>query len=466
MPQPVQESCGSVLPNVDRICTPTQSSTEVSQSVQAERRSTSLGSPRDDVSRVIECCEALLSGRGEVSGPSLANEALTAYRSLSGPGLNAFFDFLVNRCSPDPEVVQRCGEAFRVEPSHVNLIQLQQAVESPRHELFRRLNLATNGTAALVDIRRRLMRELGNNPVWAAIEADLAHLLRSWFNGGFLELRRIHAHTPAVVLESLMKFEAVHRIKGWCDLQRRLEADRRCFALFHPALPNEPLAFTELALTSELSAMVQPLLDPDSPVLDPTSSTCAIFYSISSCHEGLRGIPFGNMLIRRAVEQLKEDLPRLKVFATLSPVPGFRSWLNAKARDEARTSPDLIALVERLEASNWFEDSVQAAELKNALLHLCAFYLLRAKRGLEPADPVARFHLGNGAQLGRLNWLSDCSEEGIQRSAGITANYKYQLAALDRNHQAYAAHHTVMASRRLESLARIRALEGLKKIPA
>jgi malonyl-CoA decarboxylase len=395
-----------------------------------------------------------LSGRGKVSGRSLANEALAAYQSLSGPALDAFFDFLVSRYSSDPKVVQRCSEAYRLEPSPVNLIQLQQAIESPRQELFRRLNLAINGTRVLVDIRRRLLHELSNHPLWAAIEADLEHLLRSWFNGGLLELRRIHPQTPTAVLENLMKFEAVHQVRGWRDLQRRLEIDRRCFALFHPALPEEPVAFTELALTSELSASVQPLLDPDSPVRNPKACRCAIFYSISSCHEGLRGIPFGNMLIRRVVEQLNDEFPRLKVFATLSPVPGFRTWLTTVARDENRTSSDLVTLVDKLRVSNWFRSDVRAAELKKALLPLCAFYLLQAKRGQEPADAVARFHLGNGAQLGRLNWLSDCSEDGIQRSAGITANYVYRLGALDRNHHAYAAHHAVMASRRLETLAK------------
>ncbi len=458
MPQSVVESCGSALPKADRPQTPTPSSAAVFQRAQTRRPKTSLGSPRD-ASRAIGCCEALLSDRGDISGTSLANEALTAYQSLNGHAFSAFLDFLVNRCSPDPEVVLRCGVAYHREPSHANLVQLQRAVEPRRQELFRRLHLATNGTAALVDIRRRLLHRLNDNPRWAPIETDLVHLLRSWFNGGFLELRRIDANSPAVVLQSVINFEAVHQITSWRDLQRRLEADRRCFALFHPALPDEPIAFTELALTSELTASVQPLLDPDSPVSDPSSSTNAIFYSISSCHEGLRGIPFGNALIRRVVEELSREFPRLRLFATLSPVPGFRSWLTAMARDGARPVPELVDLVGRLEGSNWFQDDVQAAELKRALLPLCAFYLLESKRGQDPADPVARFHLGNGAQLRRLNWLSDCSVDGIQRSAGITANYVYRLSALERNHQTYASHHTVMASRRLESLAQNAALK-------
>ncbi len=463
MPQAVAHSHGPVRSEVDGEPPLTQSQSKVCRPVQKRPSSTSPGIAQD-VSRAIECCEALLSDRGEVSGLSLANEALEAYQSLGGPGRRAFFDFLVNRCSPDPRVVQRCGEAYREEPSQANLIELQRALESPRQELFRRLNLARRGTAALVDVRSRLLRGLTGNPAWAAIEFDLAQLLRSWFNGGFLELRRIDWRTPEVVLQNLMKNEAVHRIRGWRDLRRRLAADRRCFALFHPALPNEPIVFTELALTSELSARIHPLLDVDAPVGDPTSSTYAIFYSISTCHEGLRGVPFGNTLIRRVVERLTTEFPRLKVFATLSPVPGFRQWLTTLAKNEDRANSSLMSLVTTLEGSNWLGNDVRAAELRKALIPLCAFYLLQAKRGQQPADPVARFHLGNGAQLGRINWLSDYSVDGIKRSAGLTANYVYRLPELDRNYQAYTNEHTVVASHRLQSLARIAAEEMIKPI--
>jgi malonyl-CoA decarboxylase len=385
---------------------------------------------------------------------SLANRALAACQSLNRSSLSAFFDSLVNQWSPDVENVRRCSHAYREEPSGTNLTRLQRAVESPRQELFRRLNLARNGTAALVEIRRRLLRGLNDHPAWTAIEADLTPLLRSWFNGGFLELRRIDLRTPSAVLKKLTKCEAVHRIRGWQDLRRRLQADRRCFALFHPALVDEPLVFLELALTSELSSTLEPLLDENSPVQDPSSSTCAIFYSISSCHAGLRGIPFGNILIRRVVEQLTAELPRIEIFATLSPVPGFRPWLTAMAREKTLTSADLGGLAASLERPKWFEDAARVVELKKALVPLCAFYLLQVKRGQEPADPVARFHLGNGARLARLNWFGDPSDAGLQRSAGVTANYVYRLSELERNHQAYARHHTLKASRRLYGLAR------------
>jgi malonyl-CoA decarboxylase len=394
-----------------------------------------------------------------VAGEHLANRALAAYQSLRRSSLGAFFDFLVNEWAPQFDNVRQCSDAYREEPSSTNLIRLQKAVESPRQEFFRRLNLARHGTATLVQIRCRLLRGLNDHPAWTAIETDLTALLRSWFNGGFLELRRIDLRTPSAVLKKLMKCEAVHRIRGWRDLRRRLQADRRCFALFHPALVDEPLAFTELAFTSELSSTVEPLLDHNSPVRNPSSSTCAIFYSISNCQEGLRGISFGNILIRRVLEQLSADFPNLKTFATLSPVPGFRTWLTALAQDGTRKTIDLKALAATLERPNWFEDAVRVAQLKRSLVPLCAFYLLQSKRGNEPADPVARFHLGNGARLTRLNWFGDASEAGLRRSAGLTANYVYRLSEIDRNHQAYTAHHTVIASRQLKGLAQNAGLE-------
>jgi malonyl-CoA decarboxylase len=406
----------------------------------------------DNARRAIERCDELLSERGEVSGARLATEALAAYQSLTGSSLDAFFDLLGSRFSPDPDIVRSSGEAYRKDPSQANLVELQRAVESPRQELFRRLNLASGGTEALIDMRRRLLRGLDAHRAWTASEADLAHLLRSWFNGGFLEFRRIDWRSPPAVLENLIKYEAVHAIRDWRELRRRLQADRRCFGFFHPSLPDEPLIFTELALTSGLSAKVQPLLDPDSTVLDPRSCDCAVFYSISSCHEGLRGVSFGNSLIRRVADELNREFPRLKTIATLSPVPGFRAWLTGAARDGEPRHADIVA---RMDESNWLGDAAESAELERELLPLCAAYLLSAKRGVEPADPVARFHLGNGARLERLNWLGDTSAAGIDRSAGFTANYLYRLSDIEPNHQAYVTAHDVIASRRIEKLAKI-----------
>jgi malonyl-CoA decarboxylase len=277
--------------------------------------------------RTVSLCHALLSERGEASGAALAREALAAYRMLEGPALTAFFDVLAEEFSPDPKAVAEASDAYRQDPSPAHLVRLQHVVEAPRQELFRRLNLAGGGTVALVEMRRRLLRDLKSHPQWTGIDADLYHLLSSWFNRGFLTLQRIEWRTPALVLEKLMQYEAVHEIQGWRDLHRRLESDRRCFAFFHPALPDEPIIFIEVALTRGMSDKVQPLLDLDSAVVDPAGADSAIFYSITNCQEGLRGISFGNFLIKQVAEDLGREFPRLKTFATLSPIPGFRKWL-------------------------------------------------------------------------------------------------------------------------------------------
>jgi malonyl-CoA decarboxylase len=227
-------------------------------------------------------------------------------------------------------------------------------------------------------------------------------------------------------------------------------ADRRCFGFFHPGLPNEPLAFTEMAFTRSLSAKVQPLLDPASPVIDPTSCDCAMFYSISSCHHGLRGIPFGNALIRRVVDTLGREFPALSTFATVSPIPGFHAWVAEMA---SRGDRALAALAEKMRDPGWMHDGEKSAELERTLVPLCAFYLLHAKRDGDPSDPVARFHLGNGARLERLNWLGDVSDAGLERSAGLTVNYVYSLPELDRNQQAYRTDRRVVASPWMEQSA-------------
>ncbi len=398
--------------------------------------------------KTVALCHALLSERGEASGAALAREALQAYRMLSGPALSAFFDVLAREFSPDPKAVEEAAGDYRLDPSPANLIRLQQVVESPRQELFRRLNLAAGGTAALVEMRRRLLRDLRGQPHWAAIDADLVHLLGSWFNRGFLSLQRIDWRTPALVLEKLMHYEAVHEIQGWRDLRRRLAADRRCYAFFHPALPDEPIIFIEVALTKGLSDQVQPLLDPDSPVVDPAGADTAIFYSITNCQEGLRGISFGNFLIKQVAEDLGREFPRVKTFSTLSPIPGFRRWL----AETAAAHPQLSELVDTLAADDWFQRAGPGT--RNELMRLCAYYLQHAKHGQEAADPVARFHLGNGARMERLNWLADSSKTGIARSAGLMVNYVYRLKDVERNHEAYAKEHVVVASPGLSLLAR------------
>jgi malonyl-CoA decarboxylase len=255
------------------------------------------------------------------------------------------------------------------------------------------------------------------------------------------------------VLGFLITHDRVKPMHGWRDLHRRLRRDRRCFGLFHPALPDEPVAFAEIALTSGLPADVQALVDPDAPVLSPGPRPSVVFYSISSCHEGLRGVRFGNALIRRAIDDLAREFPRTRTVATLSPVPGFRDWLTRIAGDGHGQS-GVAPLLAELDDACWRDDPARSAALGRVLVPLCAFYLLRVKRGVEPADPVARFHLGNGARLERINWPGDQSDIGMRGSAGLTVNYVYRLAEIERNHQACATGGEVLASTRIHSLAR------------
>src|SRR5438093_9500315 len=388
-----------------------------------------------DARHAISMCHALLSERGEVSSARLAAEVLDAYRSLEAPALDVFFDLLVDQFSPKPDEVVRAADAYREESSQVNLTRLQAAVESPRQELFRRFNMAQGGTGVLVEMRKQLLRTLGEHPRRAGLDADLAHLFKSWFNRGFLVLQRIDWRTSALSLERLIQYEAVHEIQGWHDLRRRLQADRRCYAFFHPALPDEPVIFIEVALTHGMSAKVQPLLALDSPVVDPASADCAIFYSITNPQEGLRGISFGNLLIKQVAEDLGREFPRVKTFATLSPIPGFRKWLagGTGLRESDPRHAELAALLAKLDVQDWFKDKARAAEILKQLGRLCAYYLLHVKQDDEPLDAVARFHLGNGARLERLNWLGDISAAGMRRSAGLMVNYVYRLDDVERN---------------------------------
>ncbi|MDX1375421.1 MAG: malonyl-CoA decarboxylase, partial [Burkholderiales bacterium] len=380
------------------------------------------------------------------SGATLAREALRAIEALGDGQRERFFDALASEFSPSPAAVTRAAQAYQAEPGPRTLARLQRTVEPIRQELFRRLNMAPGGTAALVAMRTRLLEGLGTHPQWRAADDDLLHLFRSWFNRGFLRLERIDWRTPANVLEKLIEYEAVHAIRGWDDLRRRLQGDRRCFAFFHAALPEEPLIFIEVALTRALPGEIEPLLELAAPVEDAGLATHAVFYSITNCQDGLRGISFGYFLIKQVAEDLRAQLPRLKTFATLSPVPGFAAWLALQRRRGALELPEL-------DAADWHAAGDPAA-LGKRLPAACAYYLLHARRGDEPLDPVARFHLGNGAMLERVNWLGDRSKAGLGRSAGMMVNYVYRLEDVEKNHEAYVNEHRVIASRAVEKLAR------------
>jgi malonyl-CoA decarboxylase len=397
---------------------------------------------------LVGLCEGLLAERGEYTSTGLARDALAVCQALDERSRDEFFDVLARHYSPSPEAVSRSAAEYQADPSPANLARLQETVEPPRQELFRRLNMAPGGTATLVDIRRQLLKGMKAHPNWRVIDHDLMHLLRSWFNRGFLRLERIDWRTSALVLEKLIDYEAVHAVQGWPDLRRRLQADRRCYAFFHPQLPDEPIIFIEVALTRGMSSSVQPLLDVRAPLGDLKKMDCAMFYSITNCQDGLRGISFGNQLIKQVAEDLKHEFPHLRRFATLSPIPGFRRWL------EKHAAPSLL---ERIADPAWHLGGIPEA-LQGELMRLCAYYLVRAKQDerpdAEPLDPVARFHLGNGASLERLNFLGDTSESGMGRSVGLMVNYVYWLAQLEENHENYSRDRTIAASPAVEKMAR------------
>ena len=457
----------------------------------------------DPLDRARLLTHAMLSQRGEASGAAIARELQAAARALSDPQLLEFYRFLADGFGPDPDALRHAAEAYLASPDPHTASRLFDAAEPARQELLRRMNMSPGGTAALVSMRRDLLARARHDPAIRPLDTDLRHLFGSWFNRGFLELRRIDWQTPAATLEKLIAYEAVHEIAGWDDLRRRLAPDRRCFAFFHPALPGEPLIFVEVALTEGLATAVQPLLarddDTDAATLDAerraraARADTAIFYSISNCQDGLRGVSFGNFLIKQVVEELKTELPQLRRFATLSPVPGFRRWMEQRLADAARTAdatasaapaaapPDVAVTAESaaagppgartpgdgpvvppllrddeiealraagepgddslslwrgaLAAAPWFEDAAAAEAVRRPLLRLCAAYLTDSRDGSGPADPVARFHLGNGAQLERIDWLGNVAPRGISESYGLMVNYLYAPDRIEANHE-------------------------------
>jgi malonyl-CoA decarboxylase len=398
------------------------------------------------VERVVALSRRLVSDGGTIGASRLAAEILQGYKALTPGDRQAFLSALVREFSPNPDEVGRAADAYREDPSPANLRRLQTIVEPPRQELFRRLNMAPDGTRELIEIRRQVLTEMNSDPGLEPIAADLGHLLASWFNSGFLTLEKIDWHSSAVVLEKLIAYEAVHQIQGWDDLRRRLEADRRCYAFFHSALPGEPLIFIEVALTRGMSERIQPLIDPGAPVGDPETADHAIFYSITNCQKGLRGVPFGSSLIKQVVEDLQASLPRIRNYATLSPIPGFRKWLlRQPGQDELQS---ILNGPDAADSSQWPE------ERRQQLLSMCAVYLLAAKRDHEPLDSVARFHLKNGARLERINWMGDSSPRGMEQSAGLMANYVYEPEHLQKNHEIYIRSGEVVSARRIERLAR------------
>jgi malonyl-CoA decarboxylase len=403
---------------------------------------------------VRRLAEALLSGRGEASGAALARELIEALNALPPADRLAFCRHIAAGFTPDEAALREAVEAWLADPTPERAAALSNAAEPPRQELLRRMNQAQGGTAALVSLRQEILGVVRKQPELAPLDNDLRHLFASWFNRGFLELRRIDWNTPAAVLEKLLVYEAVHEIQGWTDLRRRLAADRRCFAFFHPALPGEPLIFVEVALVLGLSTAVAPLLAPDTDEKAQEKrareADTAIFYSISNCQEGLRGVSFGNFLIKQVVEELKQELPRIERFATLSPVPGFRRWLERHAEDP-EPPLDAASLTALADPATW-ETAAASAAFSAPLVRLCARFLTETEPGKGPGDPVARFHLGNGARLEQINWRGNVAPRGLQESFGVMVNYLYDPDTIEKNHEAYATGGVVARSASVDAL--------------
>jgi malonyl-CoA decarboxylase len=406
----------------------------------AEQRSANL----------VQLCEDLLSGRGEASGVALAREILSRYGELkTGPRI-AFFEALASRFGPDRARLSAAATAWMNASSDAAAAKLHRASEPRRLELFRRLNLAPGGTAALVRMRAQLIEAMDHRDDLAAIDDDFLHLFSSWFNRGFLVLRTIDWSTPANLLEKIIRYEAVHAIRDWNDLRARIDSpDRRCYAFFHPALIDEPLIFVEVALTRGIPAGIDPILSANRERIDPERATTATFYSISNCQRGLAGVSFGHFLIKQVVEEVGRQIPRLSTFVTLSPAPNFAEWLRRERVTEASVvlSEEDRAALETLDRADWWRDEAAAETVREPLLRAAAWYYLRARTPHgTPLDSVARFHLGNGARLERLNFAADTSERALRQSHGLMVNYLYDLEHIERNHEAYVQQHAVVAA--------------------
>jgi len=401
-----------------------------------------------------ECLEAR---GGEVSARIRAAELGKAYLELSPDGKKVFFEVLGQRFATQRAAVERAIREYQETDDRQSLLEaegnLRRALEPPRVRLLTQFNGLPEGVKFLVDMRSDLLALRSNDPDLIALDSDFRSLLTSWFDVGFLDLRAITWESPAALLERLIAYEAVHQIRSWDDLRNRLDSDRRCFALFHPRMPDEPLAFVEVALVAGLTGSVQELLDEQAPSTDPADSDTAIFYSISNTQRGLKGISFGEFLIKMVARDLAKEFPRLKTFATLSPIPGFKRWLeslpeevfegvlpepdHSALRDLASAETIRAALSGLLQREGWMDDERLTAALKEPLMLLCSRYLLDQRVDGQPIDAVARFHLRNGARIERLNWLGDTSENGLRQSAGMMVNYRYVLDEMEKNHEAY-----------------------------
>ena len=397
---------------------------------------------------IDDLLDRLMGNTGEVSAIVAARELLDVYKGLGDEGKKEFFFNIEQNFNAAPASVKLAFDTYDADPSSTNLNRLYHAAEPRRVELLRRLNQTPGATHDLVGIRKDLLGLLRDHPELSAVDENFMHLFCSWFSRGFLLLQTIDWSTSAAILNRIIRYEAVHAIKDWDDLRSRVDRpNRRCFAFFHPALTDEPLIFVEVALSNEIPGSIDSILNDEAEGdVDTTKFTTATFYSISNCQPGLKNISFGNFLIKQVVQELKADFPSIKQFVTLSPIPGFKRWLDS---DTEEGSADLVELKAQMRSLDIVVDNV--AEHEEAIRKLVLNYLLLAKRGKYPLDPVARFHLGNGAQVHQIHASADLSDKGLAQSYGVMVNYLYDLGYIERNHEQYVTEGNIEFNDKLKS---------------
>ena len=399
--------------------------------------------------QLIQACHRLLSERGQANMYALATEVVTRWEALAPPKHEAFFAVLATEFSPDESKVAKAIADYSAKPNPDTLAQLSLASEAPRQELLRRINRTGHGTKTLLAMRVALLACMRTRQGLSAVDGDFLHLLSSWFNPGFLRFEPVSWHSSAALLEKIIQHEAVHAIDSWTHLRRRLESDRRCYAFFHPQLEGEPLIFVEVALTQSIPPAIAPLIDIKTAPEPTSKPKVAVFYSISNCQPGLRGVSLGNFLIKRVAQHLANELPSLKTYCTLSPVPGFGKWLDQLAVDDL--APAQAAHIKRVK--QWQADhspltqsdiGLMPSAVSASVQHACAHFLINGSHQ-HLSDPVARFHLDNGARLEHVNVAGDLSKKGIKQSLSVMVNYLYDLDEVEGRHESFM-HGTVAHS--------------------
>lgn len=410
-----------------------------------------LARVKGDGRSITALCDDLIASEGEVSGHNMGQQILSRFSELTPEAEIVFFDYLNEKMDIDTDRLQAATAAYQSDRTPDNFADLLDASEPKRQELLRRINRVPGATGDLVKMRARLLKLLSDHPAFGRTDVDFQHLFASWFNRGFLLPRRIHWQSPANILEKIIKYEAVHAIDDWDDLRRRVEpSDRRCYAFFHPAMPDDPLIFVEVALVKGIPGSVQAILAENREILSPESADTAVFYSISNCQAGLRGVSFGNSLIKQVVEDLQAEVKSITSFVTLSPIPGFNRWLRQTITDE----PNTVLAAEDIGLAIESGELGKLVEHPQWLRRQAANYLVNQKnRNGLPLDSVARFHLGNGAMLHDIHAAADLSPNGVRQSCGLMVNYLYDLKKISQFHEGFAETHTVFTSKDVKTLA-------------